>query len=171
MNEGCDAKPQRRKSTAYLSNPRPRLRIPQRKTQQLSWTNGSTTIPCGSWGSFNEQGMLGNAAMAKGFIERYPTIQLTNCLLQAGVLTNTKPAPANAANPGAGPACTVVPANLKGSSSFIFTMTTSYAGTVVRDLTPTELAAVITGAPTYWVWEESYIKLPNGLNAGLPTCT
>lgn len=116
--------------------------------------------------------MLGNNAMGEAFVERYPTIQLTNCLLEAGVITNNNPAAANAANPGAGPACRPIPAELDplDTSMFTVTMSTSYSGGDPVDLTPAETAAAIMAAPTYWAFEESYIKLPNGLNAGLNLC-
>lgn len=136
------------------------------------YTAGGANIECGTWGSFAEQGMLGNNAMGEAFVERYPTIQLTNCLLQAGVVNNTTPAAANAANPGAGPACRPIPAQLNPLDTTVFTvtMTTTYSGGAPVSLTPTQTAAAITAAPTYWAFEESYIKLPNGLNAGLPLC-
>ncbi len=137
----------------------------------MSYTADGQDIECGSWGSFAEGGMLGNNMGATAFVERYPTIQLSECLFTAGILNSSYPLPGNPTNPGAGPACRPVPADIKlDTSMFTITMTTSYSGTEVATLTPQQVDMAVTAAPTYWVWEESYINLPNGLNMGLPPC-
>lgn len=91
--------------------------------------------------------------------------------MTAGRLNNSYPAPANPSNPGAGPACRPIPADVRAPGSpFTVTVTTYYDSTLVATLTNTQMDMAIKAAPTYWVYEETYIRLPNGLNQGLPPC-
>lgn len=120
-------------------------------------------------------GGLGNS-MGGGFIERRPTVQLTQCLVEAGVLTNTVPGPATSTNPGAGPACRVVPAVMDTSTtaqftvSITLTVTDADGGKSYPELTQAEVDAVVVISPTCWTFEETFINVPSGLNGGLPVC-
>lgn len=119
-------------------------------------------------------GALGNA-MGGGFIERRPTVQLIQCLVEAGVLTNTVPGPETSTNPGAGPACRVVPAVMDTSTapftvSITLTVTDADGGVTYPELTQAEVDAVVVTSPTFWSFEETFINIPSGLNAGLPAC-